>query len=55
MKIDKTKCVGCYSCLSSCPQQAITFVDGKCEIDPSKCVNCGTCATLCPMSAITNE
>lgn len=53
MKIDKNKCVGCCCCMSSCPQEAIKYVDGKCEIDKEKCINCGTCISLCPMEAIS--
>ncbi|MBO4700624.1 MAG: 4Fe-4S binding protein [Alphaproteobacteria bacterium] len=51
--IDKSKCIGCHSCMAACPMMAITVdADGKCVIDPAKCVSCGTCASICPVSAI---
>ena len=55
-KIDKTKCIGCHSCMGMCPVGAISVdADGKCLLDPSKCVSCGTCASICPVGAIVHE
>ena len=55
-KIDKTKCIGCHSCMGMCPVGAISIDgDGKCVIDPSKCISCGTCASICPVGAISHE
>ena len=52
-KIDAGTCVGCCLCKDGCPVEAITVVDGHCEIDASKCVDCGACAGVCPAGAIT--
>ena len=42
-KIDKTKCVGCHTCMGVCPAMAISDAgDGKCQIDKAKCMGCGT-------------
>jgi ferredoxin len=55
-KIDKTKCIGCHTCMSACPMGAISVdADGKCIIDPTKCVGCGACASVCPVTAIAPE
>ena len=53
-QIDKSKCIGCHTCMGVCPAMAISdTADGKCVIDTTKCMSCGTCAGMCPVSAIT--
>ena len=49
--IDKAKCIGCGACVSICPVEAISMVNGKVVIDPKKCISCGTCSAVCPVSA----
>jgi len=53
--IDKSKCVGCGSCVPLCPMEAITLANEKSSIDPNECAECGTCwrAKVCPVDAIT--
>ncbi len=54
--IDKSKCIGCGTCIKNCPVKAITkvIVDGKVKsvVDPTKCIGCGTCVKGCPVKAI---
>ncbi|MDY0152273.1 MAG: 4Fe-4S binding protein, partial [Candidatus Cloacimonas sp.] len=59
-KVDADKCIGCKLCVSNCPVNAITMVNGKAVIDPALCINCGICLNGnnddfegCPVSAIT--
>jgi len=52
-KIDKDTCVGCESCVGTCPVEAISMVDGKAEVEDAKCVECGACVSVCPVEAIS--
>ncbi|MBQ9093869.1 MAG: 4Fe-4S binding protein [Prevotella sp.] len=45
-------CIACGTCISECPQDAISEGDIY-SIDPEKCVDCGTCADVCPNEAIS--
>lgn len=54
MKVDANSCVGCGSCVGSCPVNAISFDgDGKATIDAGTCIHCGTCVCACPVNAIS--
>lgn len=46
-------CIGCKKCLSVCPQNAISLVNGKAVINRQKCIGCGRCQRVCPVSAIS--
>jgi NAD-dependent dihydropyrimidine dehydrogenase PreA subunit len=50
--IDQEKCQGSLECIKTCPQKAITLVDGKAVIDPAKCDGDGICIPACPNGAI---
>lgn len=54
------KCISCQLCVTYCPVDAITMVNGKAVIDPVKCIDCGICIdgnnddfAGCPVSAIS--
>lgn len=57
--VDSSKCIGCRLCVSKCPTDAISMVNGKAVIDADKCIACGICANGdgqkwkgCPVKAI---
>jgi len=55
--IDQSKCVGCGSCVSACPEQPVHQVLGLIRkkaqlISPTDCIGHGACKTACPRDAI---
>ncbi len=56
--IDPGTCIGCSSCVKSCPEQAhhtvLGIVDGRAVlVSPGDCIGHGACKTACPVNAIT--
>ncbi len=51
--VDKDLCVGCGTCLSICPCDAIAMQEGVAVIDADKCKGCGKCVKVCPVDAIS--
>jgi NAD-dependent dihydropyrimidine dehydrogenase PreA subunit len=49
--VDEPRCVGCGTCMSACPVEAITVADGKARVDDG-CTGCGACVDVCPEGAI---
>lgn len=47
----KDKCIGCDSCIESCPQQALTATASGIVRDRERCITCGKCADVCPTLA----
>lgn len=45
-------CEGCGKCVQTCPNFAMTVVDGKAQNRRDKCILCGYCAPVCPQFAI---
>jgi hypothetical protein len=50
---DEKKCSGCLLCRDNCPNDAITFKDGKIAISDHACKYCMHCALACAKKAIT--
>lgn len=51
--IDITKCTGCQTCISVCPDQTISIIDNVAAVVGEKCMICGHCMASCPTDAIT--
>ena len=45
-------CIGLGSCVSVCPQNAISVIDNVAVVDSAKCVACGLCVKACPKGLI---
>jgi len=45
-------CIGCKTCVLSCPGGCISMENGQLRIDNSKCILCGRCAEACPANAL---
>jgi pyruvate formate lyase activating enzyme len=51
----KARCIGCGSCVKSCPKGALTFGAGGVVADQDKCTGCLTCAESCPTGAMERK
>jgi heterodisulfide reductase subunit A len=59
-KVVESLCIGCGTCVESCPFQAIGMVSREgtlnlSAIDESLCKGCGNCVVVCPAKAIMME
>ncbi len=55
VKIDKTKCTLCGTCVEVCPMQVFEKLEKEIKIDDSKCIGCRACEVQCPKQAIKVE
>jgi pyruvate formate lyase activating enzyme len=46
------RCIGCGTCVSACPNTALTLTTEGIVTDTTLCEMCGTCAAVCPTKAI---
>jgi len=45
-------CKGCGTCVKTCPNHALSLVNGKAVVDHDLCILCGYCIPVCPEFAI---
>ena len=50
--LEYNRCLGCTTCIKSCPTEAIRVRSGKAAILNKRCIDCGTCIRVCPHKAI---
>jgi len=48
-------CVGCGTCLESCPVEAISLLENKAAINKELCIECASCIDVCPLQAIQED
>lgn len=48
----ESKCIGCRTCVDTCPQHNFSVNEGRLAIDRSHCLLCGKCADACPAQAL---
>lgn len=48
-------CVGCMHCAETCPEHAVSAVNGHIHIDYKLCSECGKCVAECPNRALKFE
>ncbi|MEP7067484.1 MAG: FAD-dependent oxidoreductase [Gemmatimonadota bacterium] len=55
MPVITDDCTKCGSCISGCPERALSFTTDELPlvaVDASKCTRCGACVEMCPPGAI---
>jgi aryl-alcohol dehydrogenase-like predicted oxidoreductase/ferredoxin len=52
VRIMKRFCIGDGACVSACPNDAISVIEGKANVNPERCLLCGYCTKACPEFAI---
>jgi len=45
-------CIGCGTCVKTCPNDTLSIVDGKAVVDKTTCLLCGYCNPVCPEFAL---
>lgn len=50
--INIDQCTGCGTCVTWCPQEAISLNDDVAVINSEKCIGCGQCLAMCRFDAV---
>lgn len=53
--IDPDKCTGCGLCVSICPSDTLSLVEGKARVTGEDSLGCDQCAAVCPVGAVQVE
>jgi pyruvate formate lyase activating enzyme len=48
----ESRCMVCLDCVDDCPNQALTYQQGRILADMSRCEECLHCADICPTTAL---
>ncbi len=51
-EVDHDLCTQCSLCVSACPMEALSFIDGKLMLDVDMCLGCGVCVRNCSFDAL---
>lgn len=54
VRIDQRRCVGCTSCIKTCPTEAIRVQAGKAKVIADRCIDCGRCIIYCAHHAVVS-
>ena len=49
---EKTRCIGCRSCIDACVKGALAATENGIAVDRSACDSCGACSQACPSTAM---
>lgn len=52
IQVDKTRCVGCATCVADCISGVLSVEEGTAQVS-GPCLQCGHCVALCPHGAIS--
>ncbi len=52
-QVDADLCIGCGSCVETCPFHALALDTGQAMVDFEKCMGCGVCTDICPQGALS--
>ncbi|MCS7203705.1 MAG: 4Fe-4S dicluster domain-containing protein [Thermodesulfovibrio sp.] len=56
LEVDPNRCIGCGSCVRTCPSRLISIENLEAEkvvkFSAGRCIYCGRCAQLCPEKAV---
>ena len=54
--VDEDRCIGCFVCVESCPNDVLDTKDGQpYAVHPERCEGCEVCVGLCEQEAIEIE